>query len=244
MLTPEQLKAIVHTKGITKTDTCLLCVAAGGGAAVPTTTAKKLAIEAGVKGAKKWNVGAFLSSANDKIYRTPSGWELTNTGREHVATLAGSSLSISPAATEAQALRSLLSKLKNADAKEFIAEAIVCAEQSLFRAAIVLSWVGAMALMHDEVISKYLAAFNAEATKRDVKWKPAKTADDLGRMNEAAFLEIAQVIGLVGKNVKQELDTCLKLRNGCGHPNTLKVGANKVAAHIETLTLNVFAVFA
>ena len=121
---------------------------------------------------------------------------------------------------------------------------IVCAEQSLFRAAIVLSWVGAMALLHQEVISKYLIVFNAEALRRDAKWRAARSADDLGRLNESAFLEIAQSIGLIGKNVKQELDTCLKLRNGCGHPNSLKIGANKVAAHVETLALNVYAVFA
>jgi hypothetical protein len=42
--------------------------------------------------------------------------------------------------------------------------------------------------------------------------------------------------------VKQELDTALQLRNGCGHPNSLKIGANKVAAHLETLALNVYAV--
>jgi len=101
-----------------------------------------------------------------------------------------------------------------------------------------------MALLHQEVISKHLASFNTEASRRDAKWKPAKSADDLGRINEAAFLEIVQSVGLIGKNVKQELDTCLKLRNGCGHPNSLKVGPNKVAAHIETLALNVYAVFA
>jgi len=43
--------------------------------------------------------------------------------------------------------------------------------------------------------------------------------------------------------VRQELEGCLKLRNGCGHPNSLKLGENKVAAHLETLILNVFAKF-
>jgi hypothetical protein len=100
-----------------------------------------------------------------------------------------------------------------------------------------------MALLHQQVILKHLAPFNTEAAKRDAKWKPAKSVDDLGRVNEATFLEIAQAVGLIGKNVRQELDACLKLRNGCGHPNSLKVGPNKVAAHIETLALNVYAVF-
>ncbi|MHC4150302.1 MAG: hypothetical protein ACYSR5_12585 [Planctomycetota bacterium] len=204
---------------------------------------RKLALEAGVKGAKTLNITAHLHSAEDKVFKTPQGWELTEIGREYVAGRAAQQLSSSPAASEAQSLRALLPKLKSNDTRAFVSEAIVCAEQSLFRAAVVLSWVGAMALLYENVVSKHLTAFNAAAVKRDPKWKPAKTADDLGRMKEAVFLEIAQAISLIGKNVKQELDGCLKLRNSCGHPNSLKLGPNKVAAHLETLTLNVYAVF-
>lgn len=244
MLTTEQLKEVVHQAGVTKTDTALLCVAAGGGSKVSTAAVRKLALDAGVKGAKKVNFSAHLSAAEDKVFKTPAGWELTAIGREHIAALAARTLSTSPAAAQAQELRALLPKLKNEDARSFLTEAIVCAEQSLFRAAVVLSWVGAIALLHDAAVSKHLPALNAEALRRDAKWKAAKTADDLGRLKESAFLEIAHAIGLIGKNVKQELDACLKLRNSCGHPNSLKIGASKVAAHLETLALNVYAVHA
>jgi hypothetical protein len=89
-----------------------------------------------------------------------------------------------------------------------------------------------------------LKEFNAEAIARDSKWKPAKTADDLGLMKEDTFLDVLQRISVIGKNVKQELkDLCLKLRNGAGHPNSLVFGENRVASHVETLVLNVFAKF-
>lgn len=243
MLTLDQLKQAVHRRKITKTDATLLCVAAAGAKAASTNTVRQLAVESGVKGAKSINLTAHLNSAEDKVFKAPQGWELTDAGRKYVAALAAEEMSASPAAAEAQSLRVLLPKLKNEDARAFVTEAIVCAEQSLFRAAVVLSWVGAMALLHDRVVAKHLAAFSAEASKRDQKWKPAKTADDLGRIKEATFLEIAAAIQLIGKNVKQELDTCLKLRNACGHPNALKIGTNKVAAHLEMLALNVYAVF-
>lgn len=243
MLTLEQLKQAVHQKGITKTDTALLCVAAAGGKAAPTAAVKKLSLDAGVKGAKSLNFTAHLHSAEDKVFKTPQGWELTEAGRKYVAGLAAQQLTSSPAVDEAQSLRALLPKLKSDDTRAFLAEAIVCAEQSLFRAAVVLSWVGAMALLYENVVSKHLAAFNDEATKRDPKWKDAKSVDDLGRMKESVFLEILLAISLIGKNVKQELDACLKLRNSCGHPNSLKIGPNKVAAHLEILAQNVFAVF-
>ncbi|HTQ73224.1 MAG TPA: hypothetical protein VMI74_02980 [Burkholderiales bacterium] len=243
MLTLEQLKQAVHKKKISKTDAALLCVAAAGAKAAPTLTVRQLALESGVKGAKTINFHAHLDSAEDKVFKAPNGWELTDAGRKYVAKLAAEEIAVSPAAAEAQTLRALLPKLKNEDARAFVTEAIVCAEQSLFRASVVLSWVGAIALLHDRVVAKHLAAFNVEATKRIPAWKPAKNADDLGNMREATFLEIGPVIGLFGKNVKQELEACLKTRNSCGHPTSLKIGSNKVAAHLEILALNVYAVF-
>lgn len=243
MLTFDQLKQAVHKKGVTKTDVALLCVAAAGAEKAPTAQVKKLAISAGVKHAKDINFAAHLHSAEDKAFKTPDGWELTEIGRKYVASLAAVQLSDSPAAQSAQTMRALLPKLKNEDAKAFLTEAIVCAEQSLDRAAVVLSWVGAMALLQDHVVAKCLASFNAEATKRDAKWKPAKNTDDLGRLKEATFLEIAESLSIFGKNVKQKLEEGLRLRNACGHPNSFKLGPHMVAAHIEMLALNVYAVF-
>ena len=62
-------------------------------------------------------------------------------------------------------------------------------------------------------------------------------------MKEANFLNVIEHLSIIGKNVKQELETCLKLRNSCGHPNTLKIGDSRVASHMEILVLNVFSVF-
>ncbi len=244
MLTIDQLKQAVHRQQLTKTDIALLCVAASGGKDVKTETVRKIALQVGVKGAKTINFTAHLASVGDRVFKTAQGWELTKGGREYVASLAAHELSLSPAAAEAQSLRAVLPKIKSDDSRSFLAEAIVCAEQSLFRAAVVLSWVGAIALLHEQTVASHLSQFNAEAVRRDPKWTPAKNKDDLGRMREATFLEIAASISLIGKNVKQELDGCLKLRNACGHPTSLKIGPNKVAAHLEILALNVYAAFA
>jgi hypothetical protein len=100
-----------------------------------------------------------------------------------------------------------------------------------------------VAVLYDHVVNTALAAFNAEASRRDAKWKDAKTTDDLARMKEHDFLNLLEAISMIGKNVKQELQNCLTLRNGCGHPNSLRIGDNRVAAHIEVLLLNVFMKF-
>lgn len=244
MLTLEQLKATVHRHGITRTDVALLCVGAAGAQGVPTRSVRKFALDAGVKKAKDINFSQHLASAEDKVFKTPSGWELTNVGREYISGLSAEALASSPAATEAKSLRALVGEIKNSETRAFLTEAIVCAESSLFRAAVVLSWEGAVSLLQYEVISKHLAAFNEEATRRNAKWKVAKTVDDIGRMKESTFLEVCETISIIGRNLKQELEAGLKLRNACGHPNTLKISSNKVAAHIEVLALNVFTVFA
>jgi hypothetical protein len=141
----------------------------------------------------------------DKVFKAANGWELSDKGRVYVAEMTAVVWSQSPAAIEAKALRNSLPKLKNEGCRAFLTEAIDCTECSLFRAAVVLSWVGAVALLYEEAVTNHLAALNAEATRRDSKWKSAKNTDDLGRMKEATFLEIAGAISMIGKNVKQEL---------------------------------------
>ena len=60
---------------------------------------------------------------------------------------------------------------------------------------------------------------------------------------EADFLDCLEGASIIGKSVRKELGVCLDLRNGCGHPNGLKIGETRVAAHIESLILNVYARF-
>ena len=67
--------------------------------------------------------------------------------------------------------------------------------------------------------------------------------DDLARMRESEFLDVAEGCSVIGKSVRKELNGCLDLRNGCGHPNTLRIAEARVTAHIEVLILNVYAKF-
>lgn len=174
--------------------------------------------------------------------RVPAGWELTETGKNHLRNLGVES--VSPAAMQvATDLRKHLDNIQNITTRAFVEEAIKCYEAKLYRSAIVMSWVAAVDVLYREVVANHLAAFNAEAHKINPKWKAAVNEDGLTKMQEADFLDRLVPIGVIGKNVKEELAKALKLRNGCGHPNSLKIGPNMAASHIETLTLNVFDKF-
>ena len=189
-----------------------------------------------------WNVSAILSNSKGAAIRTDTGWELGENGKSRLNELGVTEVS-PPNVQIANDLRGEMAKITSPSTRAFVEEAIKCLESQLFRSAIVMSWLSAVDVLYKYVISNELAAFNAEAKRVNSKWKPAKTADDLSRMKESEFLDRIASISIIGKNVKGELEECLKRRNGCGHPNSLKLGRNTAAHHIEVLILNVFQPF-
>ena len=86
------------------------------------------------------------------------------------------------AAKIAQDLRKHMANIKDDTTRAFVEEAIRCHEVALYRSAIVMSWVAAVAVLQQEVVAKHLAPLNAEAARIDKKWKPATTTDDIGKM--------------------------------------------------------------
>lgn len=236
------LKNLLHQPGFTNIDKLLLCMAFDVNTPKSVLSIKNLAKKAGFRLVDKWNVSSLLSGSKGLAIRTDDGWELTESGKEKVTQLAGGAISgVTPKI--ASSLRSHLSTISNHDTVTFLEEAIRCYETKLYRSAVVLSWVGATSLLYDYVVAHKLVEFNVEATKRDPKWKVAKNNDDLANLKEHTFLQLLYSISMIGKSVKDELEGCLKFRNGCGHPNSLKIGESRVSGHIETLMLNVFSKF-
>lgn len=199
-------------------------------------------INAGFKIPRSWNISTILRRTKGLAIRVPAGWELTPSGAQRLSNV-GVLQVASNAVRSASKLRSELQNIKNANTKAFVEEAIKCLEGELNRSSIVMSWIAAVDTLYAFVLANHVVSFNAEASRVDQKWKPAVTADDLAKMKEADFLDRLVAISVLGKSVKAELKSCLDRRNGCGHPNSLKIGENTAAHHIEILVLNVFKVF-
>lgn len=236
MLTSDDLKGWLH-KDLGKLDKVLLVLATQK-EPIAVSKINDLADAAGFRAMRKWNVSTVLGRSKGKAIRT-TGWELTDAGKMHLRDLGVST--VSPAAMQvAVDLRNHLAKVTDPQTHDFVEEAIKCHEAELYRSAIVMSWLGAVDVLQKHVHQHHLAAFNAEAKRINVKWKPAKSQDDIGKMGESDFLDRIEALSIIGKNVKAQLKACLDLRNGCGHPNSLNVSVNKSAAHIETLLQNVF----
>lgn len=241
MLNPNALKDLL-ARDFSDLEKILFCLAIEPVTPQAVKLVVELAFESGWRQIKKKNVSSILSRSNGLAIRSADGWELTSDGKDVVTLLAGPAIG-NPIPKTAFALRAHLSKISQTETCAFVEEAISCFEGHQFRGAVVLSWIGAVSILQDYIVSNKLAEFNAEAAKRNSRWKVAKSADDLGLMREDEFLDVLQAISVLGKSVKQELKKALSLRNGCGHPNSLKVAEHKVASHIEDLMLNVFAIF-
>lgn len=209
---------------------------------------KNMGVSAGFRDIKNWNLLRCLRDSNGMAISTKSGWVLTGVGKERIRQLGyqfgveevNSPNDSSPAIN----LRKNLDSITDDKVRNFVEEAIKCHEAGYYRAAIIMSWLGAIGVLYTHVLNNCPDEFNSEATKVfGNKWKIAKNMDDLSRMRESDFLDRIEGISLIGKSVKAQLKSSLDLRNGCAHMNSLEVGVNNSAAHLERLLLNVFEKF-
>lgn len=191
---------------------------------------------------QRWNPSAILARSKGLAVKTTSGWQITRAGREHLDALGLSETG--KAVKEVNlSLHSELDNVVDSSARAFVQEAITAFELGLYRSAVVMSWLSAVHFMYAYVREQALELFNTAAREKDPRWKDANNEDGLARMAERDFLERLHAISVIGKSTKAALVECLDRRNGCSHPNSLRLGANTAAHHIEILLLNVFTKF-
>jgi hypothetical protein len=89
LLPKDALKDLLCQKGLSRTDKLLLCLAVDVSRAKAVGEIKAMAVEAGLRVAKTWNVSDILGRASELAVRTGVGWELTGSGTQRIATLAG-----------------------------------------------------------------------------------------------------------------------------------------------------------
>ncbi len=244
MLNLQEAKQILHGQKLGSRDQLCIVLAINPVEPLPVQKIKERCIAAALPKSAKKNISDILGTSAGYVARATFGWELQQPGVLRVREIAQQANITLVVTHSSRSLRGHAESVADPLTKSFVMEAIACFEAHQYRAAVVFSWAGAVALLHKYVYSKKLSEFNAEAARRDSKWRTAKQQDDLGRMREHDFLDACEAVGVIGKNVKQILQNeCLMLRNACGHPNSASIAENSVAAHIEKLIKNVFSRF-
>jgi hypothetical protein len=178
-----------------------------------------------------------------KITYSEKRWCLTDFGRVYLGRKGLLPDSYSLVVNPEEAIRIHIGQIKNPARQQFLWEAVQCLEEKLYRSAIVMSWLGAMAILNDFVVKNELERFNIQGAFQDPLWQNVSSVDDLSRLKEVDFLQIIGMMGLIEEAVEKQLNECLRRRNRCGRPNAYQINRQVVAQHIEILVLNVYAKF-
>ena len=200
---------------------------------------KAIAIGMGFRRARSLNISDVLARATPYAVNLRDGWQITSLGRRYLAERGLLSANTGHP-VDPPNLRNSLMQVANDRTVGFLDEAIKCHENRLHRAAVIMSWIGAIALVQQHVVEVHLDEFNEIANRKNKGWKSAKTANELGQMRESEFLNRLSEISVIGNDVKKELMQCLNRRNSCSHPNDFVVGEQTSAYHLEVLINNVF----
>jgi hypothetical protein len=201
---------------------------------------KGLAI--GFRDVTQWNLSAILRSAaaDGQVAQLSTGWKLLEPGLKSLNShYSPDALIVSDAR---HGLKKHIAAISDPNRRRFVEEAVTCFDAEAYRAAVVLSWVGAAYIIQEHIVSKHLAAFNTAGLSRfKSAFRPIKLVKDFGAMKESDMLQLCQDAGILDKAEKQQLQARLDLRNHCGHPNSVIVAEHVVASHVEMLLLNVFS---
>ena len=151
---------------------------------------------------------------------------------------------VHPTAPLIKSLEAQASKLAEAQTRSFVQEAIQCIRNDTPRAAIIMSWCGAMSVLQQYVYDRELDAFNVDALQNGILRSSAKSLADMRDISkESHFLESLARISIIDGATKRTLKRCLDRRNDVGHPSEVRLSDAAVADHLESLILNVFERF-
>jgi hypothetical protein len=115
---------------------------------------------------------------------------------------------------------------------ELFRQSLRCIENSLFRAAHVLSWAGFMDFYEEKIASKKFKKLHAAYPA----WSKYKTLDEL-RENIAEYqlIECGKKVGLLSKNEMKALHGLLNKRNECAHPSNYFPDLNDTLGYVSEL---------
>lgn len=137
-----------------------------------------------------------------------------------------------------QSLNESLKQIPDLDERGYIQEALTCLDPRLkaYRASILMGWAGAVYHLRKQVgrvgFDKFCQMFERLSLG---KVKKVNTIDDLEYYQEKDFLLVIEKMGIIDKAVRIQLETCLDLRNACGHPTQVSPQIHKVKAFFEDI---------
>lgn len=133
-------------------------------------------------------------------------------------------------------LEYILSKVTDEEERDYLNEGIKCFKANALRAGVIFLWTASVYKIQKMCLTQSLGFINSELKKIYAKAKDIKVIDDFGYIKDEYLLELACKLKQIDKTTKEELkNTCLDLRNKCGHPGKYKPKGQKIKAFVEDI---------
>ena len=133
-------------------------------------------------------------------------------------------------------LEYILAKVTDKEERDYLNEGIKCFKANALRAGVIFLWTASVYKIQKMCLTQSLGFINTELKKIYPKAKDIKVIDDFGYIKDEYLLELARKLKLIDKTTKEELkNTCLDLRNKCGHPGKYKPKGQKIKAFVEDI---------
>jgi hypothetical protein len=182
-------------------------------------------------------VGAYVDSPGLKDGERV--WRLTDTGAAYVRQLLGLAADSPELVQDIIALEALISRMRNADERDYLSEAATCLKVGALRATVVFTWTATIRNIQFRCLKKGKLLTPA-LQRHDPRARPVNSIDDFAYIRDSTVLLACQDLGIFDKSQRETLEEALKLRNRCGHPAKYAPREKKVSSFIEDLLSVVF----
>ncbi|MCR8646386.1 hypothetical protein [Leptospira interrogans] len=132
-----------------------------------------------------------------------------------------------------QVFETLMAGIVDSEEKDYLHEAIKCADRGYFRAAAVMGWCAAISRIHNCILKHGFTVFNVTSAriasdgqgrfKRFKKTFNVQSLSDLRQVFDTDILWVLEGMGLIDLNEHTRLRSCFDLRNQSAHPGDAPV---------------------
>jgi len=140
-------------------------------------------------------------------------------------------------------LASYLGKISDANERDYVTEAMSCLQIGAYRAAVVLTWAGAVFNLRRKIQRLGFDKFNAKFAELYPKSSrdPVVSLEDLEEYKDSELLRVCNKLGILSDTAHKHLKPQLDLRNTCGHPTEDKPDVYTVGSFFERIIRYVFS---
>jgi hypothetical protein len=117
------------------------------------------------------------------------------------------------------------------DVEDYFREAVICVEQNLLRAAVVLSWSGFFHVLAERLYTEK----EKELRNLRSKWQFSGLKELKSNYPEYQILDVANELNIISNSKLREHKGQLSKRNQCAHPTLYKPSLNVAVGFVDDM---------